>query len=287
MTGKKIEEIIRGRYSCRSFRPVPLADSDRLNLEEFISQKITGPFGTGARFRLFAADPLDSTALKGLGTYGFVRNPAAFVAGIIKESEMNLEDFGYAMERIILHATEAGLGSCWLGGSFKRSSFAERAGIADDDLIPAVAAIGYSADKKTFTDRIVRATAGSDKRKGRDELFFSSFMGPLNTDSDNGYGKVLEMVRLAPSASNKQPWRVVKEEGKNMFHFFLERTAGYYRQNRFIGGADLQRVDMGIAMCHFEYSAIESGLKGLWKHKIPSDLKYPEGWEYNITWDGK
>lgn len=287
MKGKTIEDIIKERYSCRSYRDMQLSDSDRLNLDEFILQKITGPFGTSAGFKLFAAGPDDSTALKGLGTYGFIRNPAAFIAGVINSAEMNLEDFGYAMERIILHATEMGLGSCWLGGSFSKSSFAEKAGITGDEIIPAVASIGYAADRKTITDRIIRASAGSDKRKGRDELFFSCGMEKLAINSEEGYGRILEMVRLAPSASNKQPWRVVKEDGENVFHFFLERSAGYNRQIKLIGGTDLQRVDMGIAICHFECSAIDAGLKGLWKHENPSNISQPEKWEYSITWEGK
>jgi nitroreductase len=287
MKEKKIEDIIKERYSCRSYRDMPLSDSDRLNLAEFISQKITGPFGTSAGFKLFAADPDDSTALKGLGTYGFIKNPAAFIAGVINATEMNYEDFGYVMERIILQATGMGLGSCWLGGSFKRSSFADKAGIGDDEIIPAVAAVGYAADKKTFTDSIIRSVAGSGKRKAKDELFFNSGLDRLNINFDMGYGRVLEMVRLAPSASNKQPWRVVKEEGRNVFHFFLERTASYTRQIKLFGYSDLQRIDMGIAMCHFECSAIEAELKGLWKHEHPSGIKHPEGWEYCITWQWK
>jgi len=287
MAGNSIEGIIRKRYSCRSYRDIQLSDRERLNLVEFISGKIIGPFGSSAGFKLFAAEPDDSNALKGLGTYGFIRNPAAFIAGVINEKEMNLEDFGYSMERIVLHSTEMGLGSCWLGGSFKKSSFAEKAGIADDEMIPAVVSIGYSADKKTITDRIVRATAGSDKRKIRDELFYGSGLNKVKINFDEGYGMALEMVRLAPSASNKQPWRVVKEDGRNVFRFFLERTAGYSRQIKLIRGADLQRVDMGIAMCHFECFAIESGLKGRWRNETPAEVKTPAGWEYSITWDGE
>lgn len=287
MKENKTEDIIRSRYSCRSYRDMSLSESDRAKIEEYISNKIIGPFGTGSRFKLFAAESDDSTALKGLGTYGFIRNPAAFIAGIIEEPEVKLEDFGYAMERIILHATEIGLGSCWLGGSFKRSSFAGRAGLAEGESIPAVVSLGYAADKKTVTDRLIRTVAGSAKRKDSRELFFSSSLESLKTDPETGYGRALEMVRLAPSASNKQPWRIVKENGKNRFSFFLERTPGYDSSVKSGGRADLQRVDMGIAMCHFECTAIEAELKGLWKYENTAAGKYPDSWEYSITWDGE
>ncbi len=287
MGEKKIEEIIIKRYSCRSYKDTLLSERDRSDISKFISHEFTGPFGSTTRFTLFASEPTDSTALKGLGTYGFIKNPAAFIAGIVNESEMVPEDFGYSMESIILHVTGIGLGSCWLGGSFKRSSFGKKARLAENETIPAVASIGYKADKRTLTDGIIRTSAGSAKRKNFNEIFFTGAMDDLNIDFNEGYGKVLEMVRIAPSASNKQPWRVLKEEGKNIFHFYLERTTSYTMMIKLLKYADLQRIDMGIAMYHFEAAAAESGLNGKWLIDKPSDLKVPKDWEYTITWDGE
>ena len=45
----------------------------------------------------------------------------------------------------------------------------------------------------------------------------------------------------------------------------------------------LQRVDMGIAMCHFELTAHELGLQGSWIVDEPKLMK-PEGAEYTVTW---
>jgi len=36
---------------------------------------------------------------------------------------MNLENFGYRMELIVLHATDLELGTCWLGGTFFTQQF--------------------------------------------------------------------------------------------------------------------------------------------------------------------
>ncbi|NTW17838.1 MAG: hypothetical protein HGA41_10345, partial [Syntrophaceae bacterium] len=50
--------------------------------------------------------------------------------------------------------------------------------------------------------------------------------------------------------------------------------------------ADLQRVDMGIAMSHFELAANERGLKGKWVVKEPQIGK-PDGMtEYTVSWAG-
>jgi hypothetical protein len=47
----------------------------------------------------------------------------------------------------------------------------------------------------------------------------------------------------------------------------------------------LQNIDMGIAMCHFELTAQEFGLKGKWEIIDPqiSDA----GLNYIFTWVGK
>ena len=94
----------------------------------------------------------------------------------------------------------------------------------------------------------------------------------------------LEMVRWAPSASNKQPWRIVRIG--DAWHFFLQRTKGYGKGTllfRMLRLADLQRVDIGIAMCHFELTARSLGLSGRWSIEDPK-LKMAENTEYTITW---
>ena len=94
------------------------------------------------------------------------------------------------------------------------------------------------------------------------------------------YALPLEMIRLGPSASNRQPWRIVKEPDRDSFHFVLERTRGYLRSYQ---GVDFQKIDMGIAMCHFELSARESGLDGSWEIRNPG-LALGEGREYTVSW---
>ena len=94
----------------------------------------------------------------------------------------------------------------------------------------------------------------------------------------------LEMVRKAPSASNKQPWRIIKDQ--NTWHFYLMRTPGYLdnRYLKIMKIEDLQRVDMGIAMCHFELTTRELGLPGDWTIlKSRVDQPGPVG-EYLVSW---
>jgi len=50
--------------------------------------------------------------------------------------------------------------------------------------------------------------------------------------------------------------------------------------------ADLQRVDMGIAMSHFELTAQELGLKGKWLVQEPEIDKPDSLTEYVASWAG-
>lgn len=67
----------------------------------------------------------------------------------------------------------------------------------------------------------------------------------------------------------------------------LRSRQGYGKDSllgKLIGVADLQRVDMGIAMCHFELTARELGLTGHWAVSEP-DIKKPDGFtEYTASW---
>ena len=281
---KSIVEIIERRFSCRTYLDVPIEAEKRQRLGEFLSACRTGPLGTATRFELVVATEKDRRALRGLGTYGLIRGATGFVLGAVSEGEKNLEDFGYLMEQIVLQATDLGLGTCWLGGFFTRSRFAERMALDDGELMPAVVSVGYASDDRGLVDRLIRRGAGSDKRLPWEHLFFDGQLGvPVSRQAAGTYAVPLEMVRLGPSASNRQPWRIVKDG--DAWHFYLQRMLGYYEGGRlFLRMADLQRVDMGIAMCHFALTADELGLRGAWAIEEP-DIKRPdESTEYVVSW---
>lgn len=270
-----IADIIRQRYSCRRFDGRPLDAETQRSLRDFLATLTVGPFGTPARFVLAAASAGDREELKGLGTYGFIRGAAGYIIGAVERGPRDMEDFGYLMEQAVLAATAAGLGTCWLGGSFTKSSFAGRIAAASGETVPAVAAVGHA----------VSAMSASHRRLPAEQLFFHGRSGrPLAAAEAGPYALPLEMVRLAPSASNKQPWRIIRDG--DAWHFYLARTKGYGKGSlifRLLDLADLQRVDLGIAMCHFALAAGELGLSGRWSGEDPG-IAGPEAAEYIVSW---
>lgn len=280
-----ITDLISRRYSCRSFSPLPINGEIRTKLSSYCQKTTTGPMGGKARYSMLAAGEGDDTSLKGLGTYGFIRGATGFIIGATTGDEKYLEDFGYLMEKIILYATDLGLGTCWLGGTFTKSSFTRRMNLEQGEIVPCVTATGYPAEKPTKVEKFIRKRANSDRRLAWNQLFFdNNFSTTIENHETGDYHQVLEMVRKAPSASNRQPWRILKSGSK--WHLFLQRTSGY-RTNRAVKLttiADLQRIDMGIAMCHFELSAKQLNLAGSWIVDDPGIALPNDHMEYSVTW---
>ena len=278
-------DLVRRRYAVRSYLDDPLGERERRVLLDFLRTNGVGPLGSRARLELLAATAESRDSLRRLGTYGFIRRPQAFMVGAVGETDKALEDYGYLMELAVLFATELGLGTCWLGGTFSRSSFAKRMDLAPGEQMPAVVAMGYPAPGGKAKDPL-RRFASSNSRLPSEQLFFDGRLGvPLAPDRAGGYAAVLEAVRWAPSASNKQPWRVVRSGDD--WHFLLRRSKGYRPKSRLFSAvriADLQRVDMGIAMCHFALTARELGLGGQWVVDDRGIETCDRDTEYTVTW---
>jgi hypothetical protein len=198
------------------------------------------------------------------------------------EGKKNLEDFGYAMERIILCATDLGLGTCWLGGSFTKSRFAKKIAAGKGERVPAVTSVGLIAKAHSIRQMFSQ----NSHRYAWNNLFFDqAFDRPLSQDDAGPYAVPFEAVRMGPSASNKQPWRIVKDGAA--YHFCIQRSKGYGPGSlafKLLNVDDMQRLDAGIAMCHFELTANELGLAGTWQVNEPAIEKPDEMTEYVASW---
>jgi hypothetical protein len=282
---KAITAVIKQRYSCRTYTQRPIEPEKRQLLQGFLDGLKTGPLGSSTRFILAAASEKDNQSLQGLGTYGFIKGATGFIIGAVKDDIYALEDFGYQMEYALLAATGLGLGTCWLGGSFTQSSFARKIEKRRDEIVPAVTSTGYADDDSRANDAI-RQNVNADRRLPWEDLFFKDLIGqPLSPAEAGAFAVPLEMVRLGPSASNKQPWRLVKKD--NVWHFYLRRTPRYGKGSLTYGVlrlADLQRVDMGIAMCHFALTTLELGLFGKWVAADPGLPLTDDHTQYSISW---
>ena len=273
-------KIIKKRESVRTYDDTRSVDEEaRFRLEECMEKNGVGPLGNTVRFRLLDLGEVRRDELRQLGTYGVIRGADLYLLGAVPDKAGSMEDMGFCMERIILEATALGLGSCWLAGTFRRTSFARQMDLGEGELLPAISPIGHAAAQKRLLEKIMKKGARSHMRKPWSDLFYTANgKRPLSEDDAGRYKDALEGVRLGPSASNRQPWRIIKD-GNGRFQLYMDENRLISRS---LGKIRIQNMDMGIAMCHFSLVAWESGMTGKWVREaravnIPG-LSYIAGW---------
>ena len=273
---KSAIELMQTRTSSRTYDGKQI-DSELLRKLNETIDSINQEASIKVKFFIAGKGDSNSSDNKKMGTYGVISGANSFIIGILDKSETDAVEFGYLFEKIILSATDLGLQTCWLGGTFNRNDFLEKANVSENEIIAIISPVGIKSAKSKIVEKAMRAVAGSDHRKPWSELFFNENSSNALTKEDaDRYAVPLEMVRLAPSASNKQPWRIIKTS--QGYDFFLSRTKGYGAL-----GFDMQKNDLGIAKCHFELAANELGLKGNWD--IKSNIVVTDEWEYIETWN--
>ncbi len=259
-----ITEHIKNRRSVRTYDGRELDKSDIEKLTSF-AKTIENPYKIPVDFKFMNAKEYGLNCPVTVGT-------DLFIGGKIKHTENASVAFGYSFEMFVLYAQSIGIGTVWLGGTMNRSAFEEGMELGTDEIMPCASALGYPAVKMSLRESMMRKGVKADERLPFEELFFEgSFDTPLTKEKAGQWTEALEMVRLAPSAVNKQPWRVVVRD--NAVHFYLKRSKGFTRTSTL----DMQMIDMGIALCHFELTAKENNLNIVFEQndpKLETDAEY-------------
>lgn len=270
-----IEQTIKKRVSVRTYEEKGLEKRDLEALIEF-SKTLSNPFGVKVNFRFIEQE----TASGGekLGTYGVIKGASAYVGASVANTEFGLEALGYEFENLILYATHLGIGTVWLAATFSRDRFSSAMGIKESELFPAISPLGYPVVKKRLKENVMRKIMKSDQRKPWNELFFKhNFSTPLTQQEAGVHAQSLEMLRLAPSATNAQPWRIVKDD--QAYHFYEAHQANTKDEEK-----QIKRVDLGIGISHFHQMTLENGLKGHFEKQLAHINEIPPHMDYIISW---
>lgn len=256
-----ITELIRQRRSVRTFNGQELKKDDIDKLCSFM-KTIENPYEIPVEFKVMNAKEYGLSCPVAVGT-------ELFVGGKIKCVADASVAFGYSFEMLVLYAMSLGIGTVWLGGTMNRSAFEKAMELKPDEIMPCASPIGYPAKKMSLREGMMRKAIKADERLPFEELFFDgTFERPLTKKASGIWEEVLEMVRLSPSAVNKQPWRVVISG--NAAHFYLERSNGF----NYTSTLDMQKIDIGIALCHFALTAKEKGLNITFAKDNPDSISY-------------
>lgn len=216
--------------------------------------------------RAYKADAIDATTLADLHTYMDQLVPlipgAKVVGRIIPTSHGNfmqkwktphfiaifsdgsddgLINVGFMYQQLDLYAQSKGLGTCWVG----LGSLTDAEPIPEGMKLAVMMAIGIPED-------VPERTPADFKRKTMQEM----------TDQLDDR---LEALRLAPSATNSQPWFVTHEG--NVLHIWREEL-GLIKQ-RTLGR--MNKIDTGIGLCHLYVTNPDTFR--FWREENPPTLK--------------
>lgn len=242
-----IAELVQGRRSVRTYDNRAISTEDMEKLSDFMAG-IENPYGIPIEFKLMDAKKQGLSSPVVVGTDLYVGAKARRAAHME-------EAFGYAFEMLVLYAWSLGIGTVWIGGTMDRSAFERAMELGEGELMPCVSPLGYPAKKMSIREGMMRKGVKADSRLPFKTLFFDGTFGvPLTEEKAGRLAEPLKMVQWAPSAVNKQPWRVVA--ARDAVHFYLKRNKGFISD----ATGDLQKIDLGIALCHFELAAKESGM---------------------------
>ena len=263
------KNMIRQRRSVRTFDGRPLSGADRNKLEDYINT-LTNPFDVPVEFRLLDAREhnLSSPVIVGENTY--------LAAKVKRESHYEIA-YGYSFEKACLYALSLGIGTVMLAASLSRSTFEQAMNIQDNEVLPVASPAGYPSDKRSIRESLMRKGLKADERIPFGKLFFkSTFENELTAEAAGAFAEALEMARLSPSAGNKQPWRAVADGDK--VHFYEQKSL----KDSPLG--DIQKVDVGIALSHFDMTMEENGYAGSFAFDDPG-IQAPAETYYVVTYE--
>ncbi|MCM1028458.1 MAG: nitroreductase family protein [Pseudoflavonifractor sp.] len=253
-----IIDAIKTRRSVRTYASTSLDNCQSQAIIDNI-KAASSPFGGCVTIRLRHYGDISESRP---GTYGVIKGATDYLLMATGPDDASLLSAGFLMEQVVLEATRLGLGTCWIGGTFRGSSFDAEAWPQGESL-RIISPIDPPA-KPRLMERMMRSVVRSNRRKPFDTLFFSKGMtSPLPSSSE--LTRSLMMMRLAPSSVNSQPWRAFVSDGKVTFCS--------------AGKGPLSLIDMGIGLCHFALAERYDGHMGSFSIEAEPPL-LPEGLRY-------
>jgi len=267
-------EIIKNRKSCRTYNQIPISPAEKNELETFIKANNKPLLDDSLNLKIIERKPGNKEMRL---NYGAIKGHNTYIAGKSKATQNSRVNYGYLMEKVILKATEMNISTCWIG--YFDASFFNEISIEPGYEIPGIVIIGHSDERPSLLDKFSRFSVNASKRHDWGKLFFDyKLKTPLTAGLIQKYSDSLEMLRLAPSAGNTQPWRVFFNYTTDEYHFFKKPINERYEKD------GLHDIDMGIALAHFELTTLYKGLSGRWIKHTDEIISSFNDMQYIISW---
>lgn len=233
------KHAISVRHSSRSYLPNHIESSIVEKLQASISE-YNLLSGLNIQLILNNGDAFN-TLSKSYGMFSGVNN---YIAMIGKSSGIHeKEKIGYYGEKLVLEATEYGLGTCWVAGTYNKEACACQ--MTAHEEIYCVIPIGYPSAKKSFKDKLITGITHTKKKS------LEHFFETTAPDIPDWFMEGIKAVQLAPSALNKQPVKFIYTAESSESP--LPSVRAWITSN----SSGFEQIDLGIAKLHFETGASE------------------------------
>lgn len=245
MDNNDLHSIVYQRKSIRKYDLTPLADSTMAEIKEFVRS-------------LRPLDATIKTAMKFVSQtevhHNLLRIKAPHYLVAFSENKAGyLTNIGFMLQQLDLFLAAKGIGSCWQG--IPRPTNEVRASSELEFVI--VMSFGMAREP------LYRNSIQEFKRKPLDKI-----------SNITGLNDLLEPVRLAPSATNSQPWFFTGDH--HLLHAYCVKTnflkALIYEK--------MNQVDMGIALYHLWLAAQTSGKNATFRQDAGAKANPPDGYYY-------
>lgn len=180
-----------------------------------------------------------------------------YLGAVAPNQREALVNLGYGCQQVVLYLTALGLGSCWLATGFDGEALGSSLGLGKGLAVRAIIAFG----EKTATSE-----KGGRRRRPERIAYFPGVTG----DSPFPSKTIIEAVRWAPSALNRQPWRL---------WFDVDAIHLYSKSGRL--APSLIPIEIGIALCHLVLACKELGVPG---SLLQREHPIHKAWEYWLSY---
>ena len=206
-----IADMIPRRRSVRAYRAEAIPDTTLADLRAYMDGLVPLIPGAKVEGRIIPTDH---------GNFLQKWKTPHFIAIFSDGSDDALLNVGFMYQQLDLYAQSRGLGTCWVG----LGSLTDAEVVPEGMKLAVMMAIG-------LPDGVPERAPADFKRKAMTEI------------SDHPDAR-LEVLRLAPSATNSQPW-FVAHDGDTL-HIYRE-ALGRIKQRTH---GRMNKIDMGIGLCH-------------------------------------
>lgn len=249
------KEAVSERSSRRRYLSDPVSEDDISILEDIVD-RLQGTFPL-ADVRVHRHG-FEDASKNFIGSYGLVTGASSYavVTGRTGEDDYLAHiQAGALGEGLILEATSLGLNTCWMGGFYDEDEVISRSEMGEEEEVLAITPLGEAKRSVSLTEKVVKTTVGSGRRKKLDELCTEKFF----KKSWDWMETAVELARLAPSAMNRQPWRFdVVGDGLILRTAYKTKKYGVYPY-----------LDCGTALLHLLIGARCEGVEPSIKYGEP------------------